>query len=380
MKCPECQAELFLGSRHCPACGAPTDVPPTDGIPMSRPEFFRLALPQKFQSFLHTGIFLCYFSVLVSLVSSLWYPVSGMVQALLCLTIALGLQITKTELCAYLGTVLAAGSLVVSLIADGSFVSMIALVACIFACIGSHALSVSYAIYLVSGKTPEIGDEEGRAMVVKFARRRKTRIVTTAVSCILIGTASVGSILFYLKGQADDQDYHPGQLSDDGRYVSEFADIDLTLPDDWKVYSKTALDEEQAGVDGNDSVIFFAASPDGKSAVRLDIVRQSSSVYTEENLLESYVEDGMLRAEADGVEFKAGQFERLALGGEDYLCLTTVTTGSGGSDSGSEEADAEQSEVWRTHLCRQIGSYSVIFLIYADSDAVFSDFQSWFAQ
>ncbi len=372
MKCTQCQSELFIGSRHCPSCGAPVSSPPDEGAMMNRSEFFRLALPQKFQSFLHTGIFLCYFSVLVSLISSLWNPVSGMLQALICLAVAIGLQATKSVAWAFSGTVIAAATLVVSILADSNFVCLITLIACIFACIGAHALSVFYAAYIASGKTPEIGDEEGRAMVLKFKKRRNLRIVTTAVSCLLIGAAAIGSILFYVKGRSADRDYSAGQLSEDGRYVNDFADIDLTLPESWRVYSRQDLQTknvELVGADGQDSVIFFSRSPDWNGTVRLDIIRQSSSIYTAKDLLESYVEGGMMLAEADGRKFSAGDFETVTLCGKDYLCLTTVTSESKGTG-----------EIRRTYLCRQIGSYSVIFFIYDESDTVFDDFKGWFAK
>lgn len=371
MKCTQCQSDLFIGSRHCPSCGAPVSSPPDVGMIMSRSEFFRLALPQKFQSFLHTGIFLCYFSVLVSIISSLWNPVSGMLQAMICLVIAIGLQLTKSVVWAFSSTVLAAASLVVSALADSNFVCLIALVACIFACVGAHALSVSYAAYIASGKTPEIGDEEGRMMVQKFKKRRNFRIATTAVSCLLIGAAAVCSILFYVNGRSEDRNYSAGQLTETGRYVNDFAGIDLTLPGDWRVYSRQDLENkhvELVGADGQDSVIFFARSSDWSRTVRLDIIRQSSSIYTEKNMLETYVENGMMLAESNGGTFSARDFETVTLCGSDYLCLTTITGGTDGT-----------SEIRRTYLCRQIGSYSVIFLIYDESNALLDDFTGWFA-
>lgn len=376
MKCTQCQSDLFIGSRHCPSCGMPVSSPPGDGAMMSRSEFFRLALPQKFQSFLHTGIFLCYFSVVVSLISSLWNPLSGMLQAIICLTLAIGLQIAKSVIWAFSSTVLAAATLVICALADSNFVCLITLIGCVFACVGAYALSVFYATYIASGKTPEIGDEEGRTMVQKFKTRRNFRIVTTVVSCLLIGVAAAGSILFYVKGRSADRDYSPGELSADGRYVNDFAGIDLTMPESWRVYSKKDLEiknVELVGADGQGSVIFFARSPDWTGTVRLDIIRQSSSIYTAENMLESYVESGMMTAEADGGSFSAGDFETLTLGGEEYLSLTTVTSGT----DGSEDAPAE---IRRTYLCRQIGSYSVIFLIYDESNTLFDDFKGWFAE
>lgn len=365
MKCEKCGANLFLGGRNCPSCGRPVS-PPTDGVAMSRAEFFRLALPQKFQSILHTGILICYFSVIVSLILSFWMPLSGMLQAALCLVIAVGLQITKSVGWAYLGTVLSCGSLAISVLAEGNFVCLITLIGCVFACVGSHALSVAYAGYLAGGKTPEIGEDEGRAMVIKYGKRRNFRIVTTAVGGLVIGALAISSAIFCFVGQSADRDYAPGKLEKNGRYVNGFADISMNLPSDWIVYDQKALADRSIGSEmTGEGVEFFALSPDRSVTVRLDIVRQSSSIYTAKDLLESYADSVRLEAEADSRDFSAGQTESRTLGGVEYLCLVARIAEEGGESS-------------RIYLCRQIGSYSVIFRLYAPSDAILDEFSGWF--
>lgn len=364
MKCEKCGADLFLGGRHCPVCGAATP-PPQDGTAMSRAEFFRLALPQKFQSILHTGILLCYFSVLVSLILSIWMPVSGMLQAAICLCVAVGLQITKSVVWAYLGTVLAAGSLVVSMLAEGNFVCLITLIGCIFASVGAHALSVSYAAYMAGGITPELGEEEGRAMVIKYRRRRKLRTVSTVLGGLLIGAAALTSVIFYVNGRSADRDFAPGQLTDE-RYDNDFAEIHLNLPSDWIFYDQKALDDRMLDMPENRSAMeFLALSPDRAVTVRLDIVRQTSSIYTADDLLESYADSGRLAAEAGGKDFTAGEPESRTLGGVEYLGLVTRTA-------------EEDGDTFRIYLCRQIGSYSVIFRLYGPSDAILDEFSGWF--
>lgn len=364
MKCEKCGADLFLGGRNCPVCGAATP-PPGDGVAMNRAQFFRLALPQKFQSILHTGILLCYFSVLVSLILSFRMPISGILQALLCLVIAVGLQITKSVGWAYFGTVLSCGSLVISVLADGNFVCLITLIGCIFACVGAHALSVSYAAYTAGGKTPEIGEDEGRAMVLKYKKRRNFRIISTTVGGLLIGTTAVISLISYISGRSADRDYTPGQLTDDGMYINSFADIRVQIPDEWDVYDRETLSDLTAGAPEDiQELKFLALSPDGAS-VRLDIFRQSSSVYTAEDLLESYTQQYRVQAEANEQDFSADEPERLSLGGEEYLCRTVRTAEDGG-------------EVCLIYLCRQIGSYSVTFRLSAPSKAILEEFPGWF--
>ncbi len=366
MKCEHCQSELFLGSRYCPVCGAVTR-PPEDGVAMSRTEFFRLALPQKFQSIFHTGVLLCYFSVLVSLVLSFWMPVSGMIQAIICLCIAVGLQVTKSVAWAYLGTVLSSASLVVSMLTEGNFVCLITLTACIFASVGSHALAVSYAAYIAGGKTPELGDEEGRAMAVKYQKRRKFRIVSTAVGGLLIGALALTSGIFYVAGRSADRDFAPGKLTDGGLYVHDFADIRVQMPDGWIVYDQKSLGDRIVSTSEDvRGLEFLTLSPDRSISVRLDVVRQSSAAYTAEDLLESCVDSGRVYAEASGQNFSVGESQRRTLGDQEYLCLATTQT------------DAQGGTFCLIYLCRQIGSYSVIFRLSAPSQEVLDEFSDWF--
>lgn len=336
---------------------------------MTKNEFFRLALPQRFQSFLHTGIFLTYFCALLCLISSIWNPVSGILQALLCLVFAIGLQASKSIIWALMETVLTAIALVVSLIMDGSFISLLALVASVFSCIGSHALSTFYTAYVVGGKTPELRDEEGCHMVLKFKKRKNFRLFAVITLCVLMGITLSVSLAVHLSGRLADEGYTAGTIADDGSYENSFAGIRLTPDEEWTVYSGRALDvvRRELNAGGTDSIAYYAANEALNASVRLDLVKQSSSIITEENLLDSYVSRGLADAESQEVVYQYSEYTSVTLGGEEYLCLGATY---------SEDGAAEY--IYEYILCRQIGTYSVIFSVYSESDEAFESFMEWF--
>lgn len=369
MKCPSCQTDLFVGSRFCPSCGTRLDQPSPDGVCMTRNEFFRLALPQRFQSFVHTGIFLSYFCALVNLISSIWNPVFGILQALLCLTFAIGLQVSKSVAWALTETVLTAGCLVIGFVLDGSFVNLIALVAGIFACIGTHALSNFYTAYVVSGKTPELRDEEGRHMVLKYKRRKNIRLVAVVTLCVLMGITFSISLAVHLTGNRQDEGYTAGTIAGDGSYENSFAGIRLSPDEGWTVYSGRALNAKRLELQasGVDSMVYYAANESMNASVRLDLVKQSTSIITEENVLDSYVSQGLAGAEDQIIRYHYNEYVPVTLGGEKYLCL-----------SATYSADGDPDCIYEYILCRQVGTYSVIFTVYSQSEEVLESFMGWF--
>lgn len=337
---------------------------------MTRNEFFRLALPQRFQSFLHTGIFLTYFCALICLFSSIWYPVSGLLQALVCLTFAIGLQVSKSIVWALAQTVVTAGCLVVGVIVNGSFVCMISLVAGIFACVGNHALSTAYAAYVVSGITPELRDEEGRLMVLKYKKRKNFRRIAVAVLCVLMGITFIVSLSVHLSGRWQDEGYTVGTIAGDGSYENSFADIHLSPDENWTVLGERELDEKRLEYNavGADSMVYYAESEALSASVRLDLVKQTTSVVTEKDLLDSYVEQGLAGAEDQAILYRYEPYASVTLGGNEYLCLSSVYS-----------ADDSSECVYEYILCRQIGTYSVIFTLRSENEEeAFDSFAGWF--
>ncbi|MGM9637910.1 MAG: hypothetical protein ACI3YK_08025 [Eubacteriales bacterium] len=369
MKCPNCQTDLFVGSRFCSSCGKRLDQPSPDGPCMSRNEFFCLALPQRFQSFLHTGIFLTYFCALLCLISSIWHPVSGFLQAILCLVFAIGLQASKSLIWALTEIVLTTVCLVVGLVIDGSFISLLAMVAGVFACIGSHALSAFYTAYVVGGKTPELRDEEGRLMALKYKKRKNFCLIAGLCLCVLMGIILSVSIAVHLSGSREDEGYTTGTIAEDGSYENSFAGIRLTPDEEWTVYSGLALDDvrREFNAGGADSMVYYAANETLNASVRLDLVKQSTSIITEKDLLDSYVSQGLADAESQNIVYRYREYTTVTLNGEDYLCLD-----AGYSEEGSTES------IYEYILCRQIGTYSVIFTVYSESEEAFDSFLEWF--